>query len=103
MIICYAIFRYASRSLVIPFSLPTIGPVNQEETRQFQELADSLKDASSAVGWAIGVGRWLKRGDQFNDGLLETVNQKLAGVDSRLCTSYCTLLYCIKKVSWLVF
>ena len=76
-----------------------MGPANEQEAACFQALALSMKKASSAVGWVISLGKYLEEGHQFYDGLLEKVNLKLPGVDSRLCTAYTTLLYCTKKVS----
>jgi hypothetical protein len=90
--------RYASRSLIIPFKAPTIGPTTEEETAEFQQLGSAMKEASAAVGWVISIGKSLERGLQFQGGLLKAVREKLVGVDPRLCTSYCTLFYCVRKV-----
>ena len=54
--------------------------------------------ASSAVGWVISMGKDLQDGRQFEGNSLEIVSKKLPGVNSRLCTSYATLIYCLKKV-----
>ena len=91
--------RYASRSLIIPFKLPSIGPTNEQEAAEFEKLNRAMKNVSSAVGWAISIGRELEEGQQFADDLMETVNSKLPGVDSRLKTAYTTLLFCIRKVN----
>ena len=87
--------------MVIPFKLPTVGPANEKETGDFQDLARIMKDASSSVGWAISIGQALQEGQQFENCLLERVKAKLLAVDSRLCVAYATLLFCVQKVSLL--
>ena len=92
------IFRYSSRSLVIPFHLPTIGPSNDEEAKYFSELTQTMKNVSSSVGWAISLGSVLERKEHFEDGLFIKVKSRLPGVEPRLCTAYNTLVYCVSKV-----
>lgn len=78
--------------------MPAVGPTDEKETKEFQKLPDTMTNASSAVGWVISMGQQLKQGKQFEGDMLKTVSAKLKGVNSRLCTSYTTLLYCVKKV-----
>ena len=79
---------------IIPFKLPKIGPRTKEETQDFDEV---LKNVSSSIGWAISLGKLLQGKQQFEGNLLEKVGARLPGVDSRLCTGYCTLVYCASK------
>jgi len=94
-----SIIRYSTRSLIIPFKCPTVGPKTEKETSDFSKLLAAAGKASSAVGWAINIGRFLEEGAQFHDDLLTRTRAKLVGVNSRLCTAYATLLFCVEKVS----
>lgn len=94
--------RYSSRSLVIPFTLPTIGPTNKDEAKNFCDLNEAMKHVSSAVGWVISLGKQLQEKQQFEDGLLNEVSSRLSGVEPRLCMAYTTLVYCATKVITIV-
>lgn len=61
-LVAISILRYASRSLVIPFKLPSVGPITEAETKEFRDLSTAKKKASSAVGWVIRVGKDLEQG-----------------------------------------
>lgn len=95
MWIGFCILRYSSRALILPFQKPTVGPKTQAEMMQFQHLMGILEETSSAVGWAISVGKLLKE-EHFH--IQPRVRAKLVGVDPRLCTGYATLLFCVEKV-----
>ena len=91
-------YRYTSRAMLIPFKLPTVGPTNQQEAESFEQISRTMMGVSSAVGWAISIGRELRDGRQFDDDRLERVRLKLPGVEPRLCTAYTTLLFVVEKV-----
>ena len=76
-----------------------MGPKNEMETSDFSRLLAAAEQASGAVGWVISVGNFLEEGAQFQNDLLTRVQSKLVGVESRLCTAYATLLFCMEKVS----
>lgn len=84
---------------MIPFKLPTIGPCNEDEAEKFTELFEIMKTISSAVGWAVSMGRFLQEKHQFEGRLLTEVKSRLPGVEPRLCIAYTTLVYCVSKVS----
>ena len=84
--------------MLIPFKLPTVGPTNQQEAESFEQISRTMMGVSSAVGWAISIGRELRDGRQFDDDRLERVRSKLPGVEPRLCTAYTTLLFVVEKV-----
>lgn len=96
---CFYNYRYSSRSLIIPFKTPTIGPRNKQEMQYFHQLSEVTKSISSSIGWAIGLGKLLQERQQFEGTLLEKVRTRLPGVDPRLCTAYCTLVFCVSKVN----
>ena len=84
--------------MLVPFNLPTVGPTNQQEAETFKQLSQKMTEVSSAVGWAISLGRELSDGRQFDDDRLERVRSKLPGVEPRLCTAYTTALFVVEKV-----
>ena len=84
--------------MLVPFSLPTVGPTNLQEAESFKQLSQKMAEVSSAIGWAISLGRELRDGRQFDDGRLEQVRLKLPGVEPRLCTAYTTALFVVEKV-----
>ena len=47
--------RVKSRVLMVPFSLPSIGPTNLMECHALEDLEEALKNGtySSAIGWVI--------------------------------------------------
>lgn len=75
-----------------------MGPTNQQEAQSFKQISPTMSSVSSAVGWAISIGRKLKDGQQFDDNRLERVRSKLPGVEPRLCTAYTTLVFVVAKV-----
>ena len=92
--------RYSSRALVIPFKTPSIGPTEQTESDAFGNLTTAQQRASSAIGWAISLGK-----DYYNTGkdnvcstMLPIVRDSLPGVDPRLCLGYACLLHFATKV-----
>ena len=84
--------------MLVPFSLPTVGPTNQREAEAFKQMSQKLHEVSSAIGWAISLGKELRDGQQFDDDRLERVRSKLPGVEPRLCTAYTTALFVVEKV-----
>lgn len=84
--------------MLIPFKLPTVGPTNHQEAESFKKISQTMTEVSSAVGWAISLGKELNEGRQFDDDRLERVRSKLSGVEPRLCTAYTTLLFVVEKV-----
>ena len=83
---------------LVPFSLPTIGPTNQSEAEAFKQMSQKMTEVSSAIGWAISLGKGLRDGQQFGDGRLKQVRSKLPGVEPRFCTAYTTALFVVEKV-----
>lgn len=92
--------RYSSRALLIPFKEPSIGPKSTAESLAFANLSRTRKVASRAIGWVISLRKCLVEGGGFREirEMLPTVQEKLPGVDPRLCTGYACLLYFAKKV-----
>lgn len=91
--------RYSSRVLLIPFNKPSVGPESQAESSAFNEMGVTLKNASSAVGWAISLGNALKEEITYLQGdLCDRVRERLPGIDSRLITGYATCLFFAEKV-----
>ena len=98
-----SLHRYSSRALLIPFSGPSIGPTTEEESRAFAQLAVAQREASSAIGWAISLGKEFIDGGEteVSSRISPVVRSRLPGADPRLCTGYACLLYFVEKV-WLV-
>ena len=94
--------RYTSRAMLIPFNLPTVGPTNQQGAEYFEQLSQKMTKVSSAVGWAISLGKDSRDGRQFDNDRLERVRTKLLGVEPRLCTAYTTLFFAVEKVGCFV-
>ena len=91
--------RYCSRALVIPFENPTVGPQSDADIQSFKHLLEVLHAASAAVGWAISMGKTILEGGHLQGDCQTRVRSRLQGVDPRLCTGYCTLLFCAEKVN----
>ncbi len=94
-------FRDLSRLLVIPFNLPKIGGESEEDCRNFQELGNLKKKASSCIGWAISLGKKFEEGGitEINGVMLSMIHPQLKGLDPRFITGYSILLYFAKEVS----
>ncbi|XP_065913247.1 uncharacterized protein [Dysidea avara] len=95
-----SIRRYSSRALLVPFEKPAVGPVNDQETRAFNDMAAKCKTVSSAVGWAISLENKLKEEKAYLQGdLFNRTIQRLPGVDPRLVTGYTVCLYFAEKLA----
>ena len=92
--------RYSSRALLIPFCLPSVGPQNEEESMQFQKLMEIRDNCSSAVGWAVSLGKVFRESgrDEIASRMRPLMQQLLPFVDPRLITGYAVLLYFCEKV-----
>ena len=88
LIQCLHLNRYSCRALVIPFSHPSIGPECEEDGEAFASLAEKQKQACSAVGWVISLGKMFAEGGKGDvySRLLPPVRDALPAIDLRLCT-----------------
>ena len=76
-----------------------MGPKNEEESTAFNKMTKTLKNSSSAVGWAINQGDIFTQSKGYIQGeLFQRVKGRLPGVDSRLTTGYAVCLYFAEKV-----
>lgn len=91
-------YRYRSRALVIPFQMPTIGPLNDTDVDAFCQLSTAQTNVSSAVGWAISLGRQLQLESETTSTILSRAKNLLPGIDPRLCMGYSLLIYFTQKV-----
>ena len=96
--------RYSSRAL-ISFSGPSIGPTTEEDSKAFSLLAEAQREASSAIEWAISLGKAFSNGgeEDVSSRINPAVRAQLPGVDPRLCTGYACLLYFAEKVPYSIF
>ena len=85
---------------MIPFSKPSIGPKCEGDNQAFTMLTAAQQQASSAIGWVIGLGKLFEESSDRDipNRLLPAVREALPGVDSRLCTGYACLLFFAEKV-----
>ena len=89
--------RVRSRAVLIDFILPAIAPETDEEEVAFGELEELLAsgEVSSAIGWAVSVGKNLEKAR----GHISSLASQLRGTFSgRLCKNWATLLFFLEKV-----
>ncbi len=82
------------------FLLPSVGPMNEHESVQFMRLLEARENMSSAVGWAISLGKILRNGgkQEISSNILPLTRKLLPGVDPRLKSGYAVLVYFCEKV-----
>ena len=87
--------------VVIPFSLPKVGPTNLEEIKSFQSLKKLRRAAGSSIAWCISLGHIFTSTakDVIGGSLLPKVHLSLRGMDPRMITGYAVLLFFAKQVS----
>ena len=99
----YALCRYSSRALLIPFQEPSLKPVTNEERSSYQKLLDLLEVLSSSVGAVIGMGKRFV--EDHEEVILHSFEPKVSEVIGetpvlhRMHIAYATLLYFTTLVS----
>ena len=53
-------YRISSRTLLVPFNLPKVGPMDSKQAAAFQLLPNHLKAASSTAGVIVSIETDLK-------------------------------------------
>lgn len=94
------IYRVRSRALVIPFSLPCIGPTDIEGDQLFQSLDECLQgnEFSSCIGWVVKLGKGLMaEGRQFVGEMRGRMRDKFS---SREATNWSILLWFLEQVQY---
>ncbi len=58
---CGICFRYLTRTTIIPFSFPAVGPVSEDEYVSYSELNSLIQQGefSCCIGWVISLGGML--------------------------------------------
>ena len=84
-----------TRANVVCFSLPTVAPSTDEEEAAFAEIEDLLfsGELSSAIGWAISVGKQLSC---CREEIREL--KKLTQLQGRSSQNWAILLFFVKRV-----
>ena len=97
--------RCTSRTNMIPFFKPSVGPVTPEAQRAYSELTAALQQNkfSSCVGWVINLVTELESDMVKNDNsvlseIKETLNEVFPGAP-RLRQGWSVVLFYTKKVS----
>ncbi len=87
----------STRATIINFSLPSIGPVDEEEEEVFSELEDLINggDVSACIGWAIALGEKPKL---LREEVLVVKDRLRGQFKGRNCKNWATLLFFLKKV-----
>ena len=91
--------RVLSRTTVIQFREPTIGPANEEKEETFTEFEDIISTGtmSSIVGWSI-LQRKAVVSAEGKEKVLD-IKEKLLGVfQGRNLQNWALLLFFVKKV-----
>ena len=90
--------RVASRAVLIEFNQPAVYPQSLAEEEAFAELEDLVASGrvSSAVGWAIGVGKDL----EMKRDVINSLCSKIKGIFSGhcCCKNWAMLLFFVGKV-----
>lgn len=78
-----------------------MGPKSEEDSIAFSRLTEIQKSTSSAIGWAIKIGKTFSTEGvaDITTRILPLTRKLLPKVEPRLCTGYATLLYFCEMVS----
>ena len=91
------LIRVQSRVCVIPFSKPSISPINEDQQKAFDELDDIMVagELSSACGWAIRQKAVLVDKEKFKE-MRTTLRPFFQG---RSVLNWTYVAICLKQVS----
>ena len=95
----YNFYRIASRTLLIPFNLPQVGPVDEKSAASFSNLKVYLEKSSSIVGSVVALHKDINE-DNIKS-LCGQVASVIGNVESRLVVGYATLIFFTNKVGYL--
>ena len=96
----FLLCRVRSRVLLVPFSLPTTGPITLEEMDAYEEFKLSLNanEFSSAVGWVVLQGQeFLTYGKEFVKSM-QTELREAFGLKIRNINGWASCLFFVKQV-----
>ena len=87
-----------TRAIVVDFKLPTVGADDEDEEDAFAVIEDlcSSSAVSSAIGWAVSVGKNLNHKREDIRGFSEMVKGQFTG---RMGKNWGTLLFFVHNVS----
>lgn len=98
------IYRISSRTLLVPFNLPKVGPMNLNQAAAFQQLPYHLKAASTMAGVVVSIESDLKT--EGRKEILQSLNPrffKIVGISNpRVVTGCSILLYFTNKVNFYI-
>ena len=97
-------YRISSRTLLVPFNLPKVGPMDSMQAAAFQQLLNYLKAASSMAGVVVRIETDLKtEGREEILQLLNPIFFEIVGIsDPRVVTGCSILLYFTNKVNFYI-
>ena len=93
-------YRISSRTLLVPFNLPKVGPMDSKQAEAFQQLPYHLKAASAMAGIVVSIETNLKT--EGRKEILQSLNPgffNIVGISNpRVVTGCSILLYFTNKV-----
>ena len=94
----YYFYRIASRTLLIPFNSPQVGPVDKKSAAAFSDLKVCLENSSSIVGSIVALRKDISEDQiKFFCGQVASV---IGSVESRLVVGYAALIFFTNKVEY---
>lgn len=97
----YVLYRISSRTLLIPFTLPKVGPMDTNQALAFEQLPHDLKAASALAGIVVKIEKDLKANGRTE--ILQSLNPtffKVIGISNpRVVTGCSILVYFTNKVT----
>ena len=93
----FLLFSVLSRTITVPFVLPSVIPETEEQYAAFEELVSLLSSGtlSSALGWAVAQGKCL----EDNLSLQKEIKCSLRG-SSFHAGSFDSSIFFLKQVSY---
>ena len=98
----FAQCRVLSQTLIVPFDLPSCGPVTASECDHYMKFQMNCVGGkySPLVGWVIKLGKKLRESNARVQQLREELQSLSSGMVSRNITSWAVCLYFLEQVSF---
>lgn len=94
-----------TRTLIVPFSQPSTGPINAEEDAAYEEFENNLLNHyyTSAIGWVVGLRKTLLEEGKAKILDIKLQLQKACVMKTRNITGCSIAIFVLQQVSqkWL--
>ena len=96
----FAECRVLSRTILVPFDLPSCGPVTPSECTHYMNFARKCENGeySPLVGWIIALGKKLRENNGRVQQLRDELQTSSSWMVSRNVTSWAVCLFFLEEV-----